>query len=853
MILNTRPREGRSYLLAAAVFFSLAIYYAPAGASESKSAHFTNSRSSLDSAGRKTNSASFVSTDAVGEISLTSHFSTNYISRSGLMPIYFFPGKPAGFSAAPGTLPGQVLLSWTAPGNDGQQSGTAARAYLIKRSSDPAASPALSEAMFAGAGNLVPPPTPGVQGAAQSMTAVNLLAGNSYYFALRGLEADLLPGALSDAVTAYAQIVPPGVMQVSFSGLTNGDLTLSWSSGTASSGYNPTGTSYRAELSTSPTFATIAASSVTTGLTNTLSGLSANTTYYAKASAFGTAVATSKTDLGGLSTLTNPAQGAQLVCRTSASSATATWLQFPSFPQSAAAEGFVFEVSTAANFTGTLYSSTTFSGAASTLTVTGLSANTNYFYRLGSLNWNLTPDYVDLQGNAVFAEAVKLNGQTGFRRSLLSWDALPSTGACAVVSYNIYRSTTVGQFSTVTINSTATYVVDGNVLAGTTYFYQLAGVFASGQETPGSTATLVFVHSAPPLPPFGLEISSYTPTSIALSWKPVPAYVNRVNFDSYIAPRNDEVLNYAVYRATAPTGAMWNLLAKLSSTTWNWTDVASGPQYFYRVIAENVSDTSYQSIVVSQANQTAYAVAPDDKSYLSLSRGEMTSLAGAGTDPSSAYLLSVSNHPEALTGNVLKSIEVQPMRGGLELASTRQLSEMALLQMHYDQNAAGQVQLSAAGGRPQAAMPGQLSVFWYNGQKWLQLYGTLDARNQVVSVQVKNFGRYELRAVDRAVTFNVDPGGITNKFITPNGDGKNDNAVVTFANNSCSEVTGKIYDMKGAFVSSMSQGPIQASPGCLLSLAWDGQAGGRAVPGGVYVYQIEGEGKTFNGTFVVIR
>ena len=34
---------------------------------------------------------------------------------------------------------------------------------------------------------------------------------------------------------------------------------------------------------------------------------------------------------------------------------------------------------------------------------------------------------------------------------------------------------------------------------------------------------------------------------------------------------------------------------------------------------------------------------------------------------------------------------------------------------------------------------------------------------------------------------------------------------------------------------------------------WDGKAGGRAVDGGVYVYQIRAEGRAFNGTLVVIR
>jgi hypothetical protein len=37
------------------------------------------------------------------------------------------------------------------------------------------------------------------------------------------------------------------------------------------------------------------------------------------------------------------------------------------------------------------------------------------------------------------------------------------------------------------------------------------------------------------------------------------------------------------------------------------------------------------------------------------------------------------------------------------------------------------------------------------------------------------------------------------------------------------------------------------------SLQWDGTAGGRAIPGGVYIYQLEGEGQSFTGTIVILK
>ncbi len=37
------------------------------------------------------------------------------------------------------------------------------------------------------------------------------------------------------------------------------------------------------------------------------------------------------------------------------------------------------------------------------------------------------------------------------------------------------------------------------------------------------------------------------------------------------------------------------------------------------------------------------------------------------------------------------------------------------------------------------------------------------------------------------------------------------------------------------------------------TLVWDGRMNGKVVAGGVYVYEIKGDGKTFSGTIVVAR
>ena len=95
--------------------------------------------------------------------------------------------------------------------------------------------------------------------------------------------------------------------------------------------------------------------------------------------------------------------------------------------------------------------------------------------------------------------------------------------------------------------------------------------------------------------------------------------------------------------------------------------------------------------------------------------------------------------------------------------------------------------------------------------------------------------------------------GVSNRFITPNGDGRNDNVIFTFSNPTDASVTGKIYDLRGRLiVSDLPPGPTSPPVGS-GTLMWDGKAGGRAVPSGVYIYEIRSAGHAFSGAVVVIR
>lgn len=89
--------------------------------------------------------------------------------------------------------------------------------------------------------------------------------------------------------------------------------------------------------------------------------------------------------------------------------------------------------------------------------------------------------------------------------------------------------------------------------------------------------------------------------------------------------------------------------------------------------------------------------------------------------------------------------------------------------------------------------------------------------------------------------------GVTNRFVTPNGDGKNDTATFQFSNPRDSGGTLRIYDVRGHRVAEVS---IEATTAAASSVSW---APGSTTPSGVYIYVISIEEQVVTGAVVVVR
>jgi hypothetical protein len=193
----------------------------------------------------------------------------------------------------------------------------------------------------------------------------------------------------------------------------------------------------------------------------------------------------------------------------------------------------------------------------------------------------------DLQANTVSvmlqrpepATNLAVSGATASQVSL-TWTASTSSD---VVSYNVYRSTTSGAYTSTPLASvgasTTPGFTDSTVSSGTTYFYVVTAVIASKVESVFSNEVSA---TTPPAPPTNVMAAP-------------PAAPGDGVFVSWTASSTKSgVLGYNVYRGTTqggPYDVKVNTAGLVNALSFTDKSVSSGTTYYYvvtAVIAGNV-------------------------------------------------------------------------------------------------------------------------------------------------------------------------------------------------------------------------------------------------------------------------
>ena len=98
--------------------------------------------------------------------------------------------------------------------------------------------------------------------------------------------------------------------------------------------------------------------------------------------------------------------------------------------------------------------------------------------------------------------------------------------------------------------------------------------------------------------------------------------------------------------------------------------------------------------------------------------------------------------------------------------------------------------------------------------------------------------------------FKLNEGYPKPRVFTPNGDNTNEEVTFKYENINLSSIVCWIYDIKGAVVRQLDIEGLEEEG----EFTWDGKDEDRnIVNSGIYIYQIEVEGQTINGTVVLAK
>lgn len=872
-------------------------------AGESNSANFKQTRSSLDGAGERKGSVSYTLDTSEAELALTTQTSSGYLLRNGLQTIYHYPGRIADLSCSTGPGINQASLGWTAPGNDAQDAGTSAKAYIIKQSSAASQSPAISDSLFNAAVSVTPaPPTPASQGTLQTMTADGLLTGTSYYFAMRAREADGIPGVLSVGCTVYLpDLSPPEPVADLFASgpPVEGRVDLTWTAPLEDSGVPIPKT--RPVANYTLRIATFSADSVSSTTTwwnaaqdvageptpvdpgspqsMTLLTLDPGVTYY---------FAIKSQDLAGN---ISPIDTLSLV----GGSPQAFAVVFDSAP--AAPTGLIFTNiwPSSASFTWTappafdldfyrihVDSTTPYDfadeyvlvvGAVSTsYTHTGLTPGNDYQYYVTAVDKGApafpgfalessSSNFISIFGNLLKVKLESAAANAPQNTVTLNWTnpndpprfTLILRQAGAPPSANPIPSTaySVGDVlggATVVFNAGGGTFVDSGLALNTTWYYALFARDNMPQYSLGvTTAVLVDLR---PLFAAGLSRQlSADKSQVTLSWSRVISEETGTLFADPQAPLPEELQGYYLYRSTS----LWTQAARiatLAQSATTYTDAIGGLEYYYHVTAyDRYSQESEASMRIRALAGDVHALSADRRSLVRIENSLLGFLNGGNPEGQNLHV-SAQTQSDTLPGKILFSTEFTTRKGdrGAKVGAVRFPEPKVWITFYY--SGAG---LKSAFALAASAGTEDVVIYWHNGADWVKVLGTVDKAQGSVTIQTEYLGPFQVRSVVRAQQVRLDK--VFNRFLTPNGDRRNDSAVFKIENPSALDVSGKIFTVGGAFVSDMRL--FSAPPACLATLKdcleWDGRSNGQVVPGGVYIYQVEGEGNVFNGTVIVIK
>jgi len=481
-----------------------------------------------------------------------------------------------------------VMLTWSAP--EDPTNDPLDGSYALQASTEPVAvvySTTNAQVLFSTVGV--------VAGSLETRSFPGLLPNTTYYF--RAFTADTRPNwsPLSNGATVATLAKPPA--GVGFEGVRETSATLSWGA-FALAPSSESANAFELSASAAADFGGTVFSSRTTHVTLstlTVAGLARNTTYYWRVASVNRNELPNTVVFEATATLTALIERLDDdVLAADTASVTLQWAALPGAPPAATAEGYRARLSTAADFSGTVFSSATADAAVSTLTLAGLAPNTTYYARAGGLNWNGVPNEIALAATSTLANPPDGPAFAAVERSsgALSWSA-PAGGARG---YRFDASTaadfTGALASSETASGAETSLYNLGLDANTTYYFRVGSLnHRRALNFAAALATSTLAN-----PPDAPLIDAMHLSSAALAWT-APAF------------------GAEAYRVDASTAADFSgtLSSSRSATGGEFALAASGldlnTTYYFRVAAFNHNDAATFAVVGASATRAAVPAA----------------------------------------------------------------------------------------------------------------------------------------------------------------------------------------------------------------------------------------------------
>jgi len=445
-----------------------------------------------------------------------------------------------------------------------------------------------------------------------------------------------------------------------------------------------------------------------------------------------------------------------------------------------------------------------------------------------------------------------LGAVAGLKSATVSWTALTATQkGLDFAFYRLYRSTDDAAYVQVATTTAVSYL-DAPLIAGASYYYRVAASEGpGGLDSALSASTFTVALGLPPQHPFGLRAAP-GPASITLTWSPTERLGDGTLFADPSSPARDELTGYRIWRSTDLCSG-FVALSTMTAASTSYTDATGGDAYYYDVRAFNDLAESTGTLAVSTLGEL-HIPTDDCGSELVLDPQQSYSLLKSSDGLGADILIDHARRPQDVADDVVQSVQFRALLDGKTELKGFYLPKPAVIKLHYLSQGGSPVGdtrplgTASAASAPASAGVANVGAYWFDGLEYRKVYGTVDATGQTVTVQSPNLGVYQVRRMLRSDGVVFDVSNVSGRVITPNGDGLNDVLIFTYDPGPANVTpTGAVYDLHGALVSTMKPGAVPNT------LTWDGSANGRAVASGVYVYQIRGDGKTFNGTIVVAR